>query len=74
MSGIGNCYDDAPKESFFDVLKSELVHHERYATPQAARSSLFDYIEVFYNRQRIHNAVGYKTPVMREQLCSKASS
>jgi transposase InsO family protein len=63
MSGTGNCYDNAPMESFFSLLKTELVHHQRYATRQAARTSLFDYIEVFYNRQRIHSATGYLSPV-----------
>ena len=53
MSGVGNCYDNAPMESFFSLLKTELVHHERYETRQAAKTSIFDYIEVFYNRQRI---------------------
>lgn len=62
MSGTGNCYDNAPMESFFSLLKTELVHHERYATRQAARTSLFDYIEVFYNRQRIHSATDYLSP------------
>lgn len=62
MSGTGNCYDNAPMESFFSLLKTELVHHERYATRQAARTSLFDYIEVFYNRQRIHSATHYLSP------------
>ena len=66
MSGTGNCYDNAPMESFFSLLKTELVHHERYATRQAAKTSIFDYIEVFYNRQRIHSALGYLTPVAFE--------
>jgi putative transposase len=67
MSGVGNCYDNAPMESFFSLLKTELVYHERYPTRQAARTSLFDYIEVFYNRQRIHGALGYLTPHHFEQ-------
>jgi putative transposase len=67
MSGVGNCYDNAPMESFFSLLKTELVYHERYATRQAARTSIFDYIEIFYNRQRIHGALGYLTPLAYEQ-------
>ena len=66
MSGTGNCYDNAPMESFFSLLKTELVHHQRYMTRQEARTSIFDYIEVFYNRQRIHSAIEYKAPVEYE--------
>ena len=62
MSGRGNCYDNAMMESFWSTLKRELVHHERYATREAARRSLFEYIEVFYNRQRRHSAIGYVSP------------
>ena len=68
MSGTGNCYDNAPMESFFSLLKTELVHHQRYMTRQEARTSIFDYIEVFYNRQRIHSAIDYQTPVEYESL------
>ena len=56
MSRRGNCYDNAVMESFFGTLKTELVHHETYPTREAARQSLFEYIEVFYNRQRRHSA------------------
>ena len=62
MSRTGNCYDNALMESFFATLKGELVHHEHYATRAAARSSIFRYIEVFYNRRRRHSALGYKSP------------
>jgi len=62
MSRSGNCYDNAVMESFFGTLKTELVHHERYPTRQQARLSIFEYIEVFYNRQRRHSAIGYKSP------------
>ena len=58
----GNCYDNAVMESFFGTLKTELVHHEAYATREEARQSLFEYIEVFYNRQRHHSVLGYKSP------------
>lgn len=62
MSRSGNCYDNAPMESFFASLKKELVHHERYPTFEAAKGSLFEYIEVFYNRQRRHSSLDYRSP------------
>jgi transposase InsO family protein len=67
MSRKGNCWDNAPAESFFATLKKELVHHETYATREAARVSLFDYIEVFYNRERRHSALGYVSPLAFEE-------
>lgn len=67
MSRRGNCWDNAPMESFFATLKKELVHQERYATRQAARQSLFEYIEVFYNRVRRHSALGYVSPETFEE-------
>lgn len=67
MSGTGNCYDNAPMESFFSLLKTELVHHERYQTRQEAKTSLFDYIECFYNRQRIHGSIDFMSPERFEQ-------
>jgi transposase InsO family protein len=62
MSGKGDCWDNAPMESFWGTLKTELVHHERYATREQARQSIFEYIEVFYNRKRLHSALGYQSP------------
>jgi putative transposase len=62
MSGKGDCWDNACVESFWATLKAELVHHQRYATHQQARQSIFEYIEVFYNRQRLHSALGYQSP------------
>jgi len=62
MSRKGNCYDNAAKESFFHTLKTELVNHEHYRTRDEARASVFDYIEAFYNRQRIHSTLGYQSP------------
>jgi len=62
MSRKGNCWDNAPMESFFATLKKELVHHERYQTRTEARHSLFEYIEVFYNRVRRHSALNYQSP------------
>ena len=64
MSRKGNCWDNAPMESFFATLKKELVHHETYRTHAEARQSLFEYIEVFYNRVRRHSALGYKSPAL----------
>ncbi|MGC1274241.1 MAG: IS3 family transposase [Planctomycetaceae bacterium] len=64
MSRRGNCWDNAPMESFFATLKKELVHHEQYATRSEARQSLFEYIEVFYNRVRRHSALSYQAPAM----------
>lgn len=69
MSRSGNCYDNAFAESFFATLKTELVHGERYRTRQEARLSIFEYVEVFYNRQRKHSALGYKSPEQYERLC-----
>jgi len=63
MSRKGNCYDNAAKESFFHTLKTELVHHEHYQTRAQAKASIFDYIEAFYNRHRLHSTLGYVSPV-----------
>jgi len=68
MSRKGNCWDNAPMESFFATLKKELVHHERYRTREEARRSLFEYIEVFYNRVRRHSSLGYLSPHQFEQV------
>jgi len=62
MSGKGNCWDNAVMESFFATLKTELVHHEEYADHAEAMRSIFEYIEVFYNRQRLHSTLGYRSP------------
>jgi transposase InsO family protein len=62
MSRAGDCYDNAVVESFFKTLKAELVYHEHYATRAQARRSVFEYVEVFYNRKRRHSSLGYKSP------------
>jgi putative transposase len=62
MSAKGNCYDNAAMESFNHSLKVEAVHGERFVTRAMARSVVFDYIEVYYNRQRLHSTLGYKSP------------
>ncbi|WP_443026103.1 IS3 family transposase [Sphingomonas sp. PB2P19] len=67
MSRTGNCYDNAPMESFFHTLKVELVHQCRWPTQAEARRALFGYIEGYYNRQRMHSALGYLTPEQAEQ-------
>ena len=67
MSGVGQCWDNAVVESTFGSLKRELVHHERYATRAEARASLFDYVEVFYNRVRRHSTLGYVAPAEYER-------
>jgi putative transposase len=67
MSRRGDCWDNAPMESFFASLKRELVHHEDYRTRAEARASVFEYIEVFYNRVRRHSALGYVAPAKYEQ-------
>ena len=67
MSEVAQCWDNAPAESFFATLKKELVHHEQYATRAQARASIFEYVEVFYNSQRLHSSLGYVTPAAYEQ-------
>ena len=66
MSHKGDCWDNAVMESFWSTLKTELVHHQRYGTRNEARASIFEYIEVFYNRKRLHSALGYQSPEMFE--------
>ena len=63
MSGTGNCYDNAAMESFFHTLKTEHVYFESYKTRQQAKQSIFEYIEIFYNRKRSHSTLGYLSPV-----------
>jgi len=67
MSRKGNCYDNAPIESFWGTLKQELVHHRRYRTRQEAISDITEYIEIFYNRQRLQPGLGFLSPAVFEQ-------
>ena len=67
MSRKGNCYDNAAKESFFHTLKAELCEHEHYFTRAQARASVFEFIEGFYNRKRLHSTLGYLSPAEFEQ-------
>jgi putative transposase len=62
MSGVGNCYDNAAMESFFSTLKTECVYQRKFATQQEARQSIFEYVEVIYNRIRPHSSLGYVSP------------
>ena len=66
MSRKANCWDNAPMESFFGTLKTELVHHREYLDRDTARRDLFAYIEGYYNRARIHSAIGDITPQQAE--------
>jgi putative transposase len=67
MSRKGNCWDNAVAESFFATLKGDLVDHADFATRAEARAAIFEYVEVFYNRQRRHSHLGYQTPVAFEE-------
>ena len=66
MSRKGDCWDNAVAESFFHLLKTELTYHERWLDYQAAYVSLFEYIEIFYNRERSHSTLDYATPAAFE--------
>lgn len=67
MSGTGNCYDNAAMESFFHTLKTEHVYFEHYTTREQAKQSIFEYVEVFYNRKRLHSTLGYYSPMAFEK-------
>lgn len=73
MSRKGNCWDNACAESFFKTLKTELIGRIIYASRMAAREAIFEYIEVFYNRQRLHSSLGYMTPLEYEALMRKTA-
>lgn len=68
MSSTGNCYDNAITESFFATLKTELIYEKRYRTRNEARRDIFKYIEIIYNRIRIHSALGDFSPNQFEQM------
>lgn len=63
MSRKGNCWDNAVSESFFHTLKTELIHHQTFRSREEAKQAIFEYIEVFYNRERLHSANDYMSPV-----------
>lgn len=73
MSRKGNCWDNAIVESFFHTLKTELVYSKRYATREIAKQSIFQYIEVYYNRIRRHSAIGFMAPMLFENQCRKVA-
>ncbi len=73
MSRKGDCWDNAVAESFFGSLKEELIHHMRFKTRQEAINQIFDYIEVFYNRQRLHSYLNYLSPLNFEKTFSRAA-
>ncbi len=62
MGSRGDCYDNAVKESFFASLEKDLLRRRSFRTKQEARTEVFDYIEVFYNRERLHSTLGYRSP------------
>jgi putative transposase len=72
MSGKGNCYDNAVVESFFHTLKTELVYFETYYTREDAQNSVFEYMETYYNRTRLHSTLNYCSPVEFEQRWADA--
>lgn len=63
-------YDNTVMESFFSSLKHELIHHERFNSRDEARSRIFDYIELFYNRKRLHSTLGYRPPAQSEKMAT----
>jgi putative transposase len=73
MSRRGDCYGNAPMESFFGTLKNELVHRTTFPTREAARRAIFDYIEIFYNRRRRHSGLGYLTPAQAYEQMARAA-
>ena len=72
MSRKGDCWDNAVAESFFGIIKSELIHHENFKGPQDTLEAVFEYIDIFYNRKRKHSTLGYKTPDQFEQAIKSA--
>jgi transposase InsO family protein len=66
MSRQGNCWDNAVAESFFSTLKTELIHPRIFSSRKIARTVMAEWIEVFYNRQRLHSTLGYLSPVQFE--------
>ena len=70
MSGKGNCYDNAPMESFWGMLKQELIYHRHFRTRQEAIQAITEYIEIFYNRQRLQAGLGFLAPAVYAQRYS----
>jgi len=74
MSRKGNCYDNAPIESFWGSLKNEMVQHQRFETRAQAESAILEYIEIFYNRQRRHSRIGYLAPAVFAQSFTRLAA
>ncbi|QDF27038.1 IS3 family transposase (plasmid) [Bacillus tropicus] len=74
MSRKGNCYDNACIESFHGVLKKELIYQQQYTTRAQAQQDIWEYIEIFYNRKRIHSANGYLSPIEKERMYALAAA
>jgi putative transposase len=72
MSRKGDCWDNAVAESFFGIIKSELIHQEHFKGPQDTLRAIFEYIEIYYNRKRKHSTLGYKNPAQFEQVMKSA--
>jgi transposase InsO family protein len=72
MSWKGDCWDNAPMESFFGSMKTELTDDTVFETRQEAKGAIFSFIEAFYNRRRLHSAIGYRSPADREQIAAAA--
>jgi putative transposase len=72
MSRKGNCWDNAPMESFFGSLKSELGENVVFSTRQQARAAIFSFVEAFYNRHRLHSAIDYRSPIQWEHIAAAA--
>ena len=78
MRGNGNCYDNAITETFFSTIKKELIYLTKFETKEQAKNEIFEYIEIFYNRQRLYSSLGYLSPVeyrikMRDEFNSKVA-
>jgi transposase InsO family protein len=73
MSRTGNCWDNAVAESFFATLKNELIHRCTWSSRHELRTAIFEYIEVFYNRRRLHSSLDYKTPAEAEEEYAQAA-
>ena len=74
MSGAGNPYDNALMESFYKTLKTELLINGSFETEEEAKNAIFEYIEIYYNRQRLHSSLGYLSPVEYEEKISYLNS
>jgi putative transposase len=72
MSRKGDCWDNAPMESFFGSMKAELGDDTVFGTCQEAKQAIFSFIEAFYNRRRLHSAIGYRSPIDMEQIAAAA--